>query len=313
MSNSADSKGYTSSARVSTAPGAFIHIPAANFGAKLPAAPVGTASATSGSLSTTAYTKVAWVTSEGISLPSAETATTLSGDTAVSIAQPTVPTGGAAVIGWVIYEGATTGSETALKAANESTQAQQVFVTNSGNVTAFPIATTTVVVLKVGTGAGVQTIDNSGIQDPFPAVPGDQSLDYYFVVPNTGSQWKTQKSVQVMRPDGVTETEGIILSTPLDCLQPLYIGGVSPYTATAVSLGTYMVMNGYLFQATVSGTTATAFIGFAAFNLTKGATTTDGSVTWTSFGKAALVRAHFANVTSGSLTPVTQSYDLFEL
>jgi hypothetical protein len=72
-------------------------------------------------------------------------------------------------------------------------------------------------------------------------------------------------------------------------------------------------MNGYLFQATTSGTTATTFIGFSAFNLTKGATTPDGSVVWTSFGKATLVRARFANVSTTAATPNDQQYDFWEV
>jgi hypothetical protein len=72
-----------------------------------------------------------------------------------------------------------------------------------------------------------------------------------------------------------------------------------------------MVMNGYLFQATVGGTTAATFIGWSSFNTTKGATTTDGSLTWTSLGKAILIRARFANISTTSATPVQQEYDLF--
>jgi hypothetical protein len=301
------SQGYTSSARVSSAPGAYIQIPAADFGAPAPAAPVGTASGTSGSLSTNAFTKVAWVTSEGISLPSPETETALSADTAVSIAQPPVPVGGATVIGWVIYESATTNTETALKASNESVQTQQVFQTNSGPVTAFPIATTTVVVLKVGTGGSVQLVDQSGIQAAFPSVAANSTADYDAIIPNTGSQWKVQKSVEFMRPSGVAETAGIVLAAGIDCIQPVY-----PGTSASVSVNAFTVLNGYLFKATTGGTTAATFIGFSKFNTTKGATTTDGSVVWTSYGKAALARFHFGNVSGSAATPAAQEYDLFQ-
>ena len=65
---------------------------------------------------------------------------------------------------------------------------------------------------------------------------------------------------------------------------------------TVVAAGTYTVLNGYLFIASTGGTTATTFIGFSKFNTSRGATTADGSVVWTSYGKAGLVRFDFGNV-----------------
>jgi hypothetical protein len=127
-----------------------------------------------------------------------------------------------------------------------------------------------------------------------------------------------------MKPDGIGETLDVTLNH-LDFIQPVYPGAsnapqggtnppVSTYTQASVASGTWMVMNGYLFQATQSGTqnTAATFIGWSAFNTTKGATTTDGSVTWTSFGKAGLVRFQFGNVNASAKIPTAASYELFQ-
>jgi hypothetical protein len=141
-------------------------------------------------------------------------------------------------------------------------------------------------------------------------VPAESTSDYVMIVANTGSQWKTQKSVGYARPNGTTETAGIVIDG-VDCIQPVY-PGVSTVVTAGFSPASYMELNGYLFQATVSGTTAANFIGFSAFNLTKGALTIDGGVTWMSLGKAAIVRIRFANVSITAATPVAQEYDVFE-
>ena len=111
-----------------------------------------------------------------------------------------------------------------------------------------------------------------------------------------------------MRPEGIQDPAGLAL-TRMDCIAPEYPGTGEAVTEDS---NTWFVMNGYLFLCTTSGTTASTFIGFAAFNTTFGATTTDGTAVWTCFGKATLVTATFVNATSGSLTPATQSYDLFQ-
>ena len=177
--------------------------------------------------------------------------------------------------------------------------------------------------LAVGSGNGAVTISAAtvitspsgpfvaGIQNPLPIVPANGTADYVVVVPNTGSQWKVQKSVQFSRPNGTTETPGIAIDG-VDCISPVY-----PGTATAVvadfTPAAYMSLNGYLYKATTAGTTASTFIGLAAFHSTKGATTTDGTVVWTSQGKAAIIRVRFANSSVSSATPVAQEYDWFEL
>ena len=146
------------------------------------------------------------------------------------------------------------------------------------------------------------------LQPALAAVSEDTAALQYIVVPNTGSQWKVYKAVDFMRPDGVQDPAGLAL-TRMDCIAPEYPGTGEAVTEDS---NTWFVMNGYLFLCTTSGTTASTFIGFAAFNTTFGATTTDGTAVWTCFGKAALVTATFVNATSGSLTPATQSYDLFQ-
>jgi hypothetical protein len=109
-----------------------------------------------------------------------------------------------------------------------------------------------------------------------------------------------------MKSDALADPAGIVLSK-IDCTSPAY-----PGVNTAVSLGAVIVINGYAFKCTASGTTATTFIGFSKFNLTKGATTTDGSVTWTSFGKAAWLRFRFGNTSASAAVPVSQAYECWE-
>ena len=146
------------------------------------------------------------------------------------------------------------------------------------------------------------------LQPALAAVTEDTTALQYIVVPNSGSQWKVSKAVDFMRPEGIQDPAGLAL-TRMDCIAPEYPGTGEAVTEDS---NTWFVMNGYLFLCTTSGTTASTFIGFAAFNTTFGATTTDGTAVWTCFGKATLVTATFVNATSGSLTPATQSYDLFQ-
>ena len=147
------------------------------------------------------------------------------------------------------------------------------------------------------------------LEPALAAVAGATSGLQSIVVPNAGSQWKVYKAVDFMRPDGVQDPAGLSL-TRMDCIAPEYPGVGESVTDDS---NIWFVMNGYLFLCTTSGTTASTFIGFAAFNTTFGATTTDGSAVWTSYGKATLVTATFVNSTAAtSLTPATQSYDLFQ-
>lgn len=305
------SRGYNTRAYVSNAPGAFYVIGTADFGVQVPALVNGSLAynAGAGSLAMgTAFVKLTWITQEGESLPSAEAQVTISAATgAFTITVPTIPTG---VIGFRVYSAGTTGLEELNTAAPSSTQAQQTFVTNQGNLLGFPIADATVQILIYGTGATVPIVDRSGIQASLPvlAAAGNAgaSADYFAFVPNTSSQWKVQKSVEYMKSDGLADPPGIVLSK-IDCIAPAY-----PGVNTAVALGAVMVLNGYAFKATANGTTATTFIGFSKFNLTKGATTTDGSVTWTSFGKSAWLRFRFVNAGTPAAAPVAQTYEVFE-
>jgi len=171
---------------------------------------------------------------------------------------------------------------------------------------AFPIATTSVQVLIYGTGQAIPSYDQSGIQPPLPSVPANSTVDYYLRVPNAGGLWKSQKQVNFMRPQYAAEAAGIEIGN-VDCAPLLY-----PGANTAVALGVYMVMANTLYLCTVAGTTGNPFIGGAAFNQTKGATTTDGTVTWTSYGKATLIRVHISNSSGSAAIPVAQEYDFFE-
>jgi hypothetical protein len=167
------------------------------------------------------------------------------------------------------------------------------------------------VTIAAATVVTAEPLTSPSIQNPLPLVPANGTADYVLVVPNTGSQWKVQKSVHFSRPNGTTETTGITIDG-VDCISPVY-PGVGVVVTAGTTPASYMILNGYLFQATASGTTAATFIGFSKFNTTKGATTTDGTVVWTSFGKAAIIRARFANSSLVAATPVAQEYDWFEL
>ena len=323
MANIVSSRGYNSSYRGAQAPSAFYQVLLGDFGATAPAAPSLTYEAGSGSLATgTAYVEVTWITAEGVSLPSTQAAVAIAASTgAVKVAQPTVPTNGQTVIGWQIYSEGSSGAE-ALNTASASTSPSPVAIaTTEGAETGFLIATTSVLVELYGTGAAVPTIDESGIQAALPSVPANSTVDYYFIVPNGGSLWKNYKPVYTFRPDSIAETSGIVLSLPLDCVSPLYPGATPAtsttsggYTQVAVAPNTYMVMNSNLFVSTQAGTvnTAATFIGGQAFNVPKGTTVTDGSVTWLCLGKATLVRAHFGNVTGSAKVPTAMQYDLYE-
>lgn len=160
--------------------------------------------------------------------------------------------------------------------------------------------------------------DFGGIQAALPSVGANTTVAYYAHVPNSGSQWKVQKTVQYQRdgaagstpgtsvPGAISDPAGIVL-TKIDCIQPIY-----PGVATVVATGFVMVLNGYAFKATTGGTTATPFIGFSKFNLTNGATTTDGTVTWTCYGKAAWLLFTFGNTSATPATPAAQDYALFQ-
>lgn len=325
MANIVSSKGYSSSYRGSSAPGAYYQILTSDFGEPAPAAPSLTLHTGTGTLaSSTAFVKVSWITAEGESLPSALAAVSVSAaNSGVTIAQPTVPTNGAPIIGWKVYSQASSGE--LLNAASTSTvPAPASIATTEGAEIGFPIATTSVFLNSYGLGAVPPTVDFSGAQPALPSVPADGSAtaaggsaDYYFIVPNSGSLWKNYKSVGVMRPDSVVETVGISASYPFDCQSPLYPGataGTSTFTQVSVAPGTYMVMNGNLFVATQTGSQniAATFIGGAAFNVSKGTTVTDGSVTWYCLGKATLVHARFENSGNAVAIPVAQEYDLFQ-
>jgi hypothetical protein len=325
----AGSKGYNSRAAVSAAPGAFYVIYASDFGATVPALVTlvsGTTAAASLSTTGDVFVKTTWITAEGESVASNEVSIAINTTTTthyVAVQQPIVPTNGQTVIGWRIYTSYTTNTEllnTTLDTTNFTT-------TNGGVLAGIALSSNTsaqVQVLAIGAGAAFPAFDQSGVQAPLVSIGANTGVEYYAVVPNSGSQWKQQKSVDFMKSDGTVETLGVTLNH-LDFIQPVYpgasgqpAGGSNPpsatYTQASVAPGTYMVMNGYLFVATQTGSqnTATTFIGFSAFNTTKGKTTTDGSVTWLCLGKAGLVRFQFGNVSGSPVTPTAMTYELFQ-
>lgn len=339
------SKGYNTRAYVSNAPGAFYNILASDFGAPAPGAPTLLVETATGSLTTgTAYVEITWVTAEGVSLPSVQVAAAVPANTdGMKVTRPSVPAvGQQTVTGWQIYSAASSGSE-ALNTTGLAGATPTTVITTSGSVTGvIPVATTNAIIQAYGTGAAPALVDRSGIQPALPTnIASDSSVVYYAIIPNTGSQWKQQKSVEFMRsdttlvPDGgdaagvpPQDPAGIMLNH-LDYMQPTYPGSTlatftngawtpsSTYTqftltAANVSAGVLFVMNGYLFQATAAGTSATNFIGWAAFNTTKFGNTTDGTITWQCLGKAGLMRFSFANVSASSQSVSAQDYEFFQ-
>lgn len=333
----AGSKGYNSRAYVSNAPGAFYLIAASDFGSPIPVIATAVSQAT-GSIATqtSAFVKTTWITAEGESLPSAEKTVTLSTTTTqvgIVVTQPIVPAvgslNGQTILGWRIYSGATTNNE----GLNTTPNTTNFTVTNPAGgteviagiaISSTSTATATIVVLGTTTNGQVPVVDRSGVQPALPSVTNAAPVIYYAVVPNSGSQWKQQKSVDFMKSDGIADPAGIILNH-LDFIQPVYpgasgapAGGVNPpvatYTQVSVLPGAWMVLNGNLFQAVnlVSASTATTFIGAAVFNVSKGTVVADGSVNWQAFGKAGLVRFAFSNSTSTAAVPAVQSYELFQ-
>jgi hypothetical protein len=309
MPNPSTSRGYLSSQRGVNPPSAYYEVLQTDFGQLGGAAPSLAYNSGAGSLAmSTARAAITWITAQGESQISTEATVAISaGSGAFTITQPTVPTNGGTVIGWRVYSSSGgAGTELLNTAALSTTQVQSNIVTTQGTLLAFPVATTAVQVLIYGTGQAIPTYDQSGIQSPLPSVAASTTVDYYIRVPNAGGLWKPQKQVNFMRPQYAAEATGIEIGN-VDCAPLLY-----PGVNTSVALGVYMVMANTLYLATATGTTATTFIGGAAFNQTKGATTTDGTVTWTSYGKATLIRVHISNSSASAAIPTAQEYDFFE-
>jgi hypothetical protein len=280
-----------------------------DFGQIGGAAPALAYNAGVGSLAmSTARAAITWITAQGESQISAESTVSIAaGSGAFTITQPTVPPNGAPVIGWRVYSSSGgAGTELLNVSALSTTQVQSSFTTTEGVLSAFPIATTSVQVLIYGAGQAIPAYDQSGIQAPLPSVPASSTVDYYIRVPNAGGLWKSQKQVNFMRPQYAAEAAGIEIGN-VDCAPLLY-----PGVNTSVALGVYMVMANTLYLCIAAGTTAATFIGGAAFNQAKGSTTTDGTVTWLSYGKATLIRMHISNSSGSAAIPVAQEYDFFE-
>lgn len=309
------SRGYNSSSRTANHPGAFFDLSSTEFGQVGGAAASLAYNAGAGSLAmSTAHVQITWITANGESLPNTEATVAVSASTgAVTVTQPTVPTNGAAVVGWRVYSSATTATNALQVSALSTTQVQSTFTVSDGKggtttLSAFPVATTAVQILIYGAGATVPLYDTSGTQHALPSVGANTSADYYLLIPNSGSLWKVQGAVDFSFPQSAAQTTGVAL-VGADFVMPLYPGTSTSATQNA----TYMVLNGYCFLCTVSGTTASTFPGQANFNTTRGVTSTDGSVTWICLGKSGLIRLHYVNATGSAAIPVAQHMDLFQL
>ena len=321
------SKGYNTRASVANAPSAFYIIAASDFGATIPVlVTLVSGTTTAASLSTTGdvFVETTWITANGEGVASNEVSITINTTTTthyITVQQPIVPTNGQTVLGWRIYTAYATGAEK-LNTAPDTTN----FSTTQGVIAGIALSSNTsatVQILAIGAGAVPSLFDQSGIQTALPSVAANTTVEYYAVVPNSGSQWKQYKSVDYMLSDGIAQSAHIVLNH-LDFIQPVYPGaanepqgGANPpsstYTQATVASGTYMVMNGNLFVSTsASNSTATTFIGAAAFAVAKGTTVTDGSVTWLCLGKAGLVRFQYGNVSATPTVPVAQTWELFQ-
>jgi hypothetical protein len=314
------SRGYNSRAYVSNAPGAFYVAYQGDFGATTPGAPTLTYEAASGSFaSETVYVEITWITAAGESVAGASTAVGVtSAEGAIKVVPAAAPTNGATVTGFRVYENTSSGGSggpVLVLAANSYTAQQTI----NGVPNAYPASAISGGIQLKSQSVSTSVppaVDHSGIQPALPSIASDATVDYYFIVPNTGSQWKTQKSVQYMRSDGIADPAGIELSQ-MDFVQPVYPGSnIASGTSQAnwvVNAGSWTVINGYLYQATVGGAVGSTFPTTFAANTAKGSTVTDGSVTWTCFGKAGVIRAVFGNLSGSAAIPAAQAYELFQL
>lgn len=295
--------GYTSAyASTALAVSAFGKVGKTDFGLLGGAAPSLAYNAGAGSLAmTTARCAITWVTKQGESLPSAEATVAISASTgAFTITQPAVPTNGGTVLGWRVYSSSGSAGSALLNVAGASTtQVQSNIATTQGTLLAFPVATTAVQVLVYGAGQAEPTVDHSGIQLALPSISANSTANYNLVLPNNSGWYRQQKNVSLIQPDGTAEASGITLSLNANINLPAY-----PGASASASLGAYALINSVLYVATVGGTTGSTA---PTFVVTKGSTTTDGSVTWTSLGRAILVQLHYANVSGSAAIPTAQT------
>lgn len=280
------------------------------------------ASASGGSLATsTGAFKIAWVTNYGLSAASVEATVSVTGATgSVTVSLATIGSqntgaqlNAAPILGWVIYSGNGAGNELLNTQAQLSgaTLVTQTFVNGgtTSTISYIPIATTSAVVQVYGTGAAPQTTNSSGILNVFlPTIATSTSTDVDIPVPPAFS---TQKVTLVKQPGNVSDTTGMSIDNVL-CLAPLWAASTA-FSATASS-GTFIVINGTLFQCTTAGTTSSLANFPAAFGTSvKGGTVTDNGATWTNRGKGRIIRLRYGNGTGSTVQPLAQELDFVQL
>lgn len=254
---------------------------------------------------------ITWITAQGESTRSLEDTQAVNATDALTLTIPAAPTNGAAVIGFRIYTSQGAANSCLLNTAALSTvQAQQNFTTTQGTLLGFPIATTAVKVLLLGTGAGQPTLNRSGVQPPLPSCAANTTTSILCYVP---LNFSVSRAALVTVPNANAETAGLGLVSAT-CVAPLWPA------STAVVAGdnpTAIVINSNLFICSVAGTTAAANAfpaGFATAiaSQTIGTTVTDNTATWIYYGKRKCVRMNWENLTGSAAVPAINEYNLWQ-
>ena len=262
----------------------------------------------------TAFVKITYVSaSGGASIASSEASVAVAaGSGAVTVTIPS-PTPGAAngteannLIGWQIYSSATTGTEQ-LNTAGLAVAPLTLTLASGATVPYIPIATTTAQIQVYGTGAAAPAATSNFIQQSFPKIAANTSVDIFLFVSRT---FRANREVQWTRPYSSSDPASLLISW-MDCIAPTWPASttITAYNAGSPANSSFCVLNGVLFACTTGGTTNSTV---PTFNFTPGATTTDNTATWTCIGYRGLVRCRLSNTSATAGQLVAQEYDIFQ-
>lgn len=272
-----------------------------------------------GSLATsTGAFRVAWVTQQGISLPSVEVTISVtggpSGSVTVNLQTMNQNNGGGStntsqanaqpIIGWTVYSGNGAGNELQnITSAGLNGQALSTLVLPNGtSILYIPIAVTSVTVQVYGTGPAPPVVNSSGIQYALPALPASGSTDIQIKVPLS---FNIARPVLFSRPNATADPAGISLAE-YDVVAPLWAA------STAFAAGAFIVADGrQLFQCIVAGNSGANVPNFSG--VAKFGTIVDGTVTWLDLGKWNLITLRFQNSSAtANLQPVANEFDFWQ-